>query len=310
MTLRTLSPPNAVPTVIGTRQPRTGDDAGALDDEAGGDDVTAPVDSARTAAILGALDADGQVSVRDLARRLGVSDVTIRKDLEALQARAALRRVRGGAVPVERDADPAAQDEGPFEARMRLRRAEKEAVADAVAPLVADGDVIALDSSTTCHLLATRLLDRHGLVVVTNSLRTATLLAERTDATVLVPGGTVRRPSFSLVGDVGASLAGRGRIDRGFFSGTGISPGAGLAEFTAEEAHAKQVLAAPCREVHALVDPSKFGGLSLCTSIPADRLTAVWTTAGADPGAVAALRAAGVTVNVPGAPSRPGREEP
>src|SRR5215210_3412133 len=98
---------------------------------------------ARSQAILSELGATGRVEVNDLAQRLEVSTVTIRKDLDALEQRAALRRVRGGAVAAS------IVDEGSFETRLRTHRAEKTAIARAAAPEVQDGDVIALDSSTS-----------------------------------------------------------------------------------------------------------------------------------------------------------------
>jgi DeoR/GlpR family transcriptional regulator of sugar metabolism len=246
---------------------------------------------ARSQAILTALGATGRVEVNDLAQRLEVSTVTIRKDLDALEQRAVLRRVRGGAVAA------AAMDEGSFESRLRARRTEKTAIAQAVAPLVYDGDVIALDSSTSCHYLACELLDRRSLVVITNSMPTATLFSERSDATVLVPGGTVRRSARSVVGMIGDVLAGRGRIDKGFLGAHAISAERGLLDMALEEAQAKQYFTAHCRQVVGLVDSSKFGAFSLHAGVPTAALTAVYTDAGADPAVVGALESAGVRVH-------------
>jgi DeoR/GlpR family transcriptional regulator of sugar metabolism len=261
--------------------------------------VTALDEFARSRVILEQLDSQGRVLVASLADQLGVSTVTIRKDLEALEQRSVLRRVRGGAVPA------AVSDEGSFESRLRHRRAEKEAIADAVAPLVRDGDVIALDSSSTCHYLAQQLLDRRGLVVVTNSLPTATLLSERTDANVLLPGGVVRRSARSLVGLVGDVLAGRGRIARGFLGGHGISVEHGLLDLANEEAQAKRYLADACTEVYGLVDSAKFGGFSIHPCVPIDRLAAVYTDDGVDPAQAAAITAAGVPVHAVAMERRP-----
>lgn len=245
----------------------------------------------RSQAILGELDHHGRVVVTDLAAKLGVSPVTVRKDLQALEERSVLRRVRGGAVAAQ------GGDEGSFEVRMRQHRSEKDAIARAVAPLVHDGDVVALDSSTTCHHLARRLLQRRGLVVVTNSLALASLFSERSDARVLLPGGVVRRAARSVVGLVGDVLAGRGRIDHGFISGNGISAAHGVMDLALEEAEAKRYLAGPCRQVHALLDSSKFGAFSLHASVPLADLTAVWTDDAADADAVAEIEAAGVPVH-------------
>ena len=254
---------------------------------------------ARSQAILSALGAHGRVDVNELAEQLEVSTVTIRKDLDALEQRAALRRVRGGAVAA------AVVDEGSFETRLQARRAQKIAMSRAVAPLVQDGDVIALDSSSSCHYLARELLHRRSLVVVTNSMPTATLFSERSEATVMVPGGVVRRSARSVVGLIGDVLAGRGRIDKGFIGAHGVSAERGLLDMSLEEAQAKQYFADHCRELYALVDSAKFGSFSLHPVTPTADLTALYTDRGADPAVVAALEAAGTRVHLVEVPEEP-----
>ncbi len=246
---------------------------------------------ARSQVILSVLGATGRVEVNDLAQRLDVSTVTIRKDLDALEQRSALRRVRGGAVTAP------VLDEGSFETRLHAHRAQKRAIARAAAPLVQDGDVIALDSSSSCHYLAQRLLDRRSLVVITNGMPTATLFSERSEATVLVPGGVVRRSARSVVGVFGDVLAGRGRIDKLFVGAHAVSAERGLLEMALEEAQAKQYLAAHCGQLYGLADSSKFGSFSLHTAAPSADITAVYTDAGADPALVARIEAGGPPVH-------------
>jgi DeoR/GlpR family transcriptional regulator of sugar metabolism len=247
---------------------------------------------ARSQAILSALGTRGRVHVNELAQQLEVSTVTIRKDLDALERRAALRRVRGGAVAAS------VVDEGSFETRLEVRRNQKIAIARAVAPLVQDGDVIALDSSSTCHYLAQELLHRRSLVVITNSMPTASLFSERSEATVLVPGGVVRRSARSMVGLVGDVLAGRGRIDKGFIGAHAVSAERGLLDMALEEAQAKQYFAANCRQLFALVDSAKFGSFSLHPVTPTEDLTALFSDRQADPAVVAALERAGTRVHL------------
>jgi DeoR/GlpR family transcriptional regulator of sugar metabolism len=254
---------------------------------------------ARSQAILSALGATGRVEVNDLAQRLEVSPVTIRKDLDALEQRAALRRVRGGAVPAP------LIDEGSFETRLRIRRAEKAAIARAAAPLVQDGDVIALDSSTSCHYLARELLHRRSLVVITNSMPTATLFSERSEATVLVTGGIVRRSARSVVGLISDVLAGRGRIDKGFIGAHAVSAERGVLDMALEEAQAKQYFAAHCSQLFGLVDSSKFGSFSLHTATPLAQVTALYTDSAADPAVVAAIERAGTRVHRVAVPEEP-----
>ena len=244
----------------------------------------------RDAHILDALDQHGAVQVAELARDLGVSEVTIRKDLDSLAERDLLRRTRGGALPQVRG------DEGAFADRMRRESEAKQAIAAHAATLVQDGDVIALDTSSTCHFLALELLQRTGLVVVTYSLPTAMLLMERSDARVIVPGGTLRRESSGLVGPISDALVGRGRIGAAFVGLVGLSPERGLLELAAEEAMSKQGLVAASNDVHALFDSTKTTGFALHSFASTDRVTSLITDAGASDDFAEEWEAAGVSV--------------
>lgn len=244
----------------------------------------------RDSRILDALDQHGAVQVADLARDLGVSEVTIRKDLDALAERDLLRRTRGGALP------PVRGDEGAFTDRMRREAAAKRAIAIRAASLVEDGDVIALDTSSTAHFLALELLQRTGLVVVTQSLPTAMLLMDRSDASVIMPGGTLRRESSGLVSPITDALVGRGRIDKAFVGVVALSPERGLLELATDEAVSKQGLVEASREVHALFDSSKTTGFALHSFASIDRVTSLITDAQASDDFVDEWRAAGVRV--------------
>lgn len=251
----------------------------------------------REQAVLAQLKSTGQVSVAELAATFAVSTVTIRKDLEALERRSLLRRVRGGAVSV------GASDEGAFEMRLRHLKEAKRAIARTVAPLVRDGDVIAIDSSTTTFYLAQELLGRRDLVIVTNGLRHAMLFMENSSARVLMPGGVLRRSAGSLVGPIGDVLAGRGRISKGFFGVIGLSTSLGLLDISAEEAQTKSFLAAACDKVYGLFDSSKVGGFGLHSFADTARLTGLFTDDGIGADVVAQWNSAGVPVSV--APSHP-----
>ncbi len=244
----------------------------------------------REQAILLELDTSGRVVVNDLAERFGVSTVTVRKDLDALERRSVLRRVRGGAV------SSGVTDEGAFETRVRHAAHAKQAIARAAAQTVRNGDVIAMDSSTTCYYLALELLERRNLVVVTNGLRTATLFMEQSGAMVLMPGGVLRRSAGSMVGPIGDVLAGRGRIDKGFFGMIGLSVAHGLMDISVEEAHAKQYMARACSQVIGLFDSSKVDRFGLHTFAPTSTIHTLYTDDAVSPQTVAAWAAAGVPV--------------
>ena len=205
-----------------------------------------------------------------------------------------LRRVRGGAVSLT------TSDEGSFEMRLRQQRAAKQAIARAAAALVGPDDVIALDGSTTCYYLAQELLDRRGLTVITNGLRTATRpRAFRCD------GGRARwrAPSpLRLDGrSAGCLLASRDTIDRGFFGVKDISVVHGLMDLAIEEAEAKKYIARSCAEVYGLFDAGKVGGLGLHSFAPTTSITALYTTDRMRPedprtGPLPAYRSAGSTL--------------
>jgi DeoR family transcriptional regulator of aga operon len=225
----------------------------------------------REQAILLDLEMSGRVMVNDLTKRFGVSAVTIRKDLSALERRDLLLRVRGGAI------SSGHTDEGAWAMRARHARDAKRAIARAAAELVRHGDVIALDSSTTCYHLAQELVSRRNLVVITNGLRAATLLMEQSNAMVLLPGGVLRRAAESLVGPIGDLLTGRGRIQMGFFGLVGLSTENGLMDISAEESQTKAFLAGVCDRVYGLFDSSKADRFALHPFVPAERVTGLYT---------------------------------
>jgi DeoR family transcriptional regulator, aga operon transcriptional repressor len=239
--------------------------------------------------VIRLLEVAGRVAVPDLARRFGVSVVTVRKDLETLERRHLLRRVRGGAVPAP------SPDEGSFEIRLQLHKAEKIAIAREAAKLVKDGDAIAVDGSTTAYYLVKELLDRRGLVVVTNGLPAAEALVE-SDATVVMPGGTLRRSSWALVGDMGATLAGRGRLAAGFFGLRALSPELGLLELSPEETAVKRRLLSISSKVYGLFDSGKVGRFALHPFADSSVVTGLITDAGTPDEEVTAWKAAGVPV--------------
>jgi DeoR/GlpR family transcriptional regulator of sugar metabolism len=139
----------------------------------------------------------GGVRVGDLVREFGVSDMTIRRDLEALAERGLVAKVHGGATTL----DQHSTDEPGFAAKLVRQQAEKEAIARRAAKLVAPGTAIALSAGTTTCMLANLLLDVPGLTVVTNSVPVADVFykARRSDQTVVLTGG-IRTPSDALVG--------------------------------------------------------------------------------------------------------------
>lgn len=207
----------------------------------------------RDETILSALEGQDHVSVGELADLLAVSEVTVRKDLDRLSRMALLERVRGGARLIT-------AEEGPLALRLGHRVAAKRAIARRAAEFVEPNSVVALDSSSTSYYLALELTKRQDVTVVTNSLRVATQLAERSTLDIVMLGGSVRRTSLSAVGFPPELLRGFGKIDIAFLGVSALSPELGLLERSYSEAETKRAIATSSTRVIALFDSSKTGG--------------------------------------------------
>lgn len=233
----------------------------------------------RRLAILDRLEEAGSVRVADLRVQLGVSEMTIRRDIEALSNEGLARRVHGGALavhrrwqspPVDWSAVGVVSDEPPFATKARLQTRQKIAIARLAAARVHAGDVIGFTGGTTpfevARALATDPSRRPGLSVVTNSLPTAEALSPFVDGSgaVVLTGG-VRTPSDALVGPVAArGLAGL-HIDRLFVGAQGIDAMAGLTGPSLAEAETNRALMGAARRVCLVFDSTKWGVRALCS---------------------------------------------
>lgn len=231
------------------------------------------------------------VQVSELADEFSVSEVTIRHDLSELAQQGLVARVRGGVRAIQ-----PGQSELAFDARLRLQADEKRAMARAAAAMVADGEAVALDSSTSAYYLALELRSKRELVVVTNGLLIAAALAHSPGVNVLVTGGVLRLPAMSLVGDVAADVLRSTRIDRGFFGARGLSLDRGLMDLNPDEVRLKREMAEACQRVIGLFDRTKWNRTALLSFVSTDRVDAIVTDSGAPADLVHSWRDHGVDV--------------
>ena len=245
--------------------------------------------------ILAFLQEQGRVSVAELSERFEVSAVTIRNDLATLEQQGYLLRTHGGAVPRPQPTNSRVEPPA-FALRKELHAQEKERIGRAAAELVGDGDAIALDASTTAWQVARHLKDRRELTVVTNGLFIALEFVEAPGVTVVMPGGSLRAASASLVGDQGADILERYHVQRGFFGGGGFTLEEGLTDTNEYEVRLKQRMVARSKEVIAIVDSSKWGQVTFASLVAVDQLDRVITDKAAPPDMVAALHQRGIEV--------------
>ncbi|MEU9287196.1 DeoR/GlpR family DNA-binding transcription regulator [Streptomyces sp. NPDC048275] len=237
----------------------------------------------RRALILDEVRRRGGVRVNELTRKLGVSDMTVRRDLDALARQGMVEKVHGGAVPVVE----ASTHEPGFEAKSGLELTAKEDIARAAAELVAPGTAIALSGGTTTYALAHRLVDVPDLTVVTNSVRVADVFhtAQRVSgqrqgaATVVLTGG-VRTPSDSLVGPVADQAIESLHFDVLFLGVHGISVEAGLSTPNLAEAETNRRLVQSARRVVVVADHTKWGTVGLSSFAALEQVDTLVTDAG------------------------------
>ncbi len=219
--------------------------------------------SQRRSVILELVEEAGAVRVSELVDRLGVSDMTIRRDIERLSVEGRIERVHGGALALGGEH---ASDEPGFSAKSELQRAQKMAIARAAAALVEPGTAVGISAGTTTYELAVAVRDVPELTVVTNSVPVAQLLHENRTAgqTVILTGG-VRTPSDALVGPVAVASLRSLHVDLLFLGAHGVDARAGLTTPNLVEAETNRALVESARRVCVLADSSKWGTVGLST---------------------------------------------
>ena len=233
----------------------------------------------------------GRASVADLSQAFGVSEVTIRTDLQMLAEQGLLVRTHGGAIPANRLSP---------ELSLALRRQQqtlaKDHIGEAGAALIDDGDAVWLDTSSTALAIARHLTHHRHVTVVTNSIAIVQELTEYSHLAVVVPGGRLRRETASLIGVDGLDFVRRFNIQKGFFGAHGLTVDEGLTDVSVEEAEVKRVFIGLCRQVVAVLDATKWGRAGVASFASLDQIDAIITDQSAPPDLVAQARAAGVDV--------------
>ncbi len=233
----------------------------------------------------------GRVEVARLATELDVTPETVRRDLTTLERQGLVRRVHGGAIPIERlGFEPAVAT------RAEVLTTEKERIAKAALALLPQEGSILLDAGTTTARLAAALPDDRELTVVTNALDIAVTLANRPNLTVLTLGGRVRGRTLAAV-DVWALDALRETfVDVAFLGTNGISAQRGLTTPDPTEAAVKRAMIGAARRSVVLGDRTKVGADHLIRFGDLDQIDTFVTDAGLDLELAGELEATGIRV--------------
>ena len=202
--------------------------------------------------ILARARAAGKVSAEELARTFGVTVQTVRRDLNALGDQGLLTRVYGGAIL------PSGTRNIGYEDRRRLHEAEKERIGLACARRIPNGASLFLDIGTTVEAVARALLKHGGLMVVTNNINVANILAANASAEILLAGGILRRADGGLVGEVTADFVRQFKVDTAVIGASAIDEAGDALDFDFREVRVAQAVMNEARRAFLVADISKL----------------------------------------------------
>jgi DeoR family transcriptional regulator of aga operon len=255
----------------------------------------APPPELRQERIVALVRERGFARVTELSERFGVSTVTVRTDLQALEGHGRVRRIRGGAVP-----PGVVPSEQPFEVSARELATEKTRIGEHAARLVSSGDTVIIDVGTTTTAIARALLARtelQNVIVFTNAMNIALELeAASPRISVVVTGGTVRPLQHSLVNPLATVILEGVNASIAFIGCNGVDPRGGVTNLNLPEAEVKRAMLRAARRRVVVADGSKLGEVELAKVCDVDDVSLVISDRTADPSVVAELAVQGCQV--------------
>ena len=211
----------------------------------------------RRVAILSRLNSGGEATIIELAEEFGLSEMTIRRDLEALEFEGHARRVRGGAIPsVSRSYEP------PISTRSAIESEAKQRIGLAAARLLGDGETAIIDVGTTTLEMARNIDPRIAATLITSSLPIAIELSQKPQIRTIVTGGIVRRGEMSLIGARSETSFADLNCDTVFLGVAGVTTTKGLTEYNLDDTRVKQEAIKAASRVVVLADATKIGKIA------------------------------------------------
>jgi DeoR/GlpR family transcriptional regulator of sugar metabolism len=247
---------------------------------------------------------DGEIGFTTLASEFSVSEMTIRRDIDALEAKGVVRRIYGGAISLVGKAS-----EPTFETRSSEAAAVKVHLAKAAVTLLEAHETVILDSGSTVLAVARAIRGANlGLTVVTPSLQAAIELADEPDTTVLLTGGRLRPGELSLIGPEAEETFTLYNCDTYIMGIAGVDAVRGVSEYHREEGAVKRAAVHAADRIIVVADGTKLGRVQLLNVAPLSAISAIVTDGDPDDPTLVAARAAGVHVVCVSASSDDGSE--
>ena len=243
------------------------------------------------------LEQRGFVRVRELSERLGVSTVTARSDLDALEAKGVVQRVHGGAMPARRSTV-----EQTFEQVASVRRDEKARIAREAAQMVSNGESVMIDVGTTTAALSRALTQRADLTDLTVFTNGITIAMELESAhprfNIIVTGGTLRPKQHSLVNPLAGTMLRDLRVSTVFIGCNGVDVDSGVTNINLPEAEVKRAMLSAGQRCVVLADSTKLGVRTLAPVCELQAIDVLITDSQADVETVQSFRQRGIDVIV------------
>lgn len=241
--------------------------------------------------ILHLLDENASVRVSELSKSFGVSEATVRRDLDSLHEMGRIQRIHGGAILVER-----AAPEPPVVHRTNENIAEKQRIGQAAASLVLDGETIFIGSGTTTLEVAKSLVNRQNLTVITNALPVINVLAQSEGISVIATGGLLRLSELSFIGYITDQALHEFRPQKVIMGIRAISLLGGLTNDYLPEVTTDRIIIQSAPEVILVADHTKFGKVSTAFVAPLSSIHKVITDSATPPEIIDELRRTNIEV--------------
>jgi DeoR family transcriptional regulator, fructose operon transcriptional repressor len=245
----------------------------------------------RRQTILETLRQNGAVSITDLVQALGVSAMTVRRDLDELERRNLLRRTYGGAI-----AAGSATTDPSFQHRAQVQQPAKLAIARCAAELIMPGERLILDSGSTVAAMCPFLGEKADVTVISNSLPVMHGLADHPDISLICTGGLFDPSINAFGGPLAERVLEDVRVDRAFVGATSISLEDGFSNSNLYSLSLQRIMLRVARESYLLVDSSKFNRAPFWLVAPVNTLTGIITDTAAPAATSERLGQAGLRV--------------
>lgn len=211
----------------------------------------------RRSAILEQLSSEGKVVVSELAVRFGVTEETVRRDIDKLAREGLATKTYGGAV-----SNVSPSSDLPYNVRKRFNVDLKQNIAEKVAAMIHDGDRIMLDASTTAIYVTRKIKSKKNITVITNSVEILLELADKSGWTILSTGGTLKEGAFSMVGISAEKMVRGYHVDLAVCSAKGIDEKMGITDSNEKDSEMKQAIFSSADKKVLAIDSTKFDKIS------------------------------------------------